>query len=240
MERDIFDSIKEKDFDQLNEVEKSEVLEMCNSEEEFYNLKNVLLEVEGAKIVNPAPSEKVKDNLNDLFDQVHGSPSRPWFASFGLIILPREEPIYKQPLMYAALLILALLLFVPNNNDSFKTKSETPVVAELSKSESNKKEIPNVESRSEIQDEKELLSAELADDPMPIDDESFEGGTSFNGTTLPGIAANATSSGVFTSDHPDGIFMGDIEDLSTVTAEVHLSIPVSEEPAVLDLLVATF
>lgn len=230
MAQDVFDIIKEKEFHELSVDEMKEVMECCETPDEFYNMKNVLNEIEAIAHPQVKPSAKAKENLDLIFNEVHSSKSRIWYSSIGAVIVPINKPVYKQPLMYVAAMLVALFFIYPFGESSVQVNNANPVVAQnegaqdeqiVSREQSENVILQNesVAEISSIPSDRSIETMSMTD--LPITQPSismFEGGAGV--ASMPG------------SDHPDGVFTG-------VTGELS-SIPVSSQPDVLDLLAVTF
>lgn len=105
MAKDIFDTIIEKEFDQLSYQDLTEISEFCTNEQEFIAMKQVLLHskavADGPKL---APKEATKEKLDNLFDATYGK-SRKFI------------PFYLNPLIQIAAVVaigFAVWMFIPS------------------------------------------------------------------------------------------------------------------------------
>ncbi len=237
MKKDIVDIVMEKEFIELTAEERSELSEFCSSEEEFNQIRQVFNGVEGMSFENPAPRPETKYRLDDLFEQAH--PKAPvWYNSFLALLVPREKPFYRQPLLQAAAVLLLLFMTVPfvNNNmsgDSKNLMAENDVQTEDVLTSGDVTPAP-MEEVTDVQEEDELNQA-IEQEPEPpvlvadLNDPSSSVTSNERFESL--AAAGATAPG---SNHPDGIFTG-------ISAEnVAYSLPASESTDLLDLLTVTF
>ncbi len=70
MEKEMFDTIKEKSFSQLTESERKQVGKLCKNEKEYNSLKRVLWTAQSSKT---KLSNAVKSNLDKSFIQLYGA-----------------------------------------------------------------------------------------------------------------------------------------------------------------------
>lgn len=253
MKKDLFDIIREKSFEELTDAERAEVSEMAGDTEAYTELQGFMEEVDVIASEKVVPSSKVKGDLDDLFDQMHGQKRYAWYMSFAAVIVPKEKPLYQQPLFYAAAVLLLALLVVPfankNLSDTAEVLAQNEVVQEETIFVEDEKvavEVPvstNVETRSENEQAKPeviMEDANRADDMKLVESvfaEAEERGEEeisaiefdMSVTTAPSTSISSTIAG----NHPDGVF----EDWAT---ESNFSVPASKQPELLDLLTATF
>ncbi|MBL1279289.1 MAG: hypothetical protein COA33_003415 [Fluviicola sp.] len=113
MEKDIIDIVTEKEFIQLTASEKSELHEFCKTEEEYNQLKAVFASVSAMPIDTPSPKAETKRDLDALFAQTHPRVAPIWYNSVFAVIVPKDKPIYRQPILQVAAVALLFLLAVP-------------------------------------------------------------------------------------------------------------------------------
>ena len=250
MKKDLFDIIREKSFEELTDAERAEVSEMAGDAEAYTELQGFMEEVDVIASEKVVPSSKVKGDLNDLFDQVHGQRKYAWYMSFAAVIVPKEKPLYQQPLFYAAAVLLLVLLVVPFANKNLSNTTEVLAQNEMVQEDSviqedENVEIPvstNVQTRSSNEQAKsevvmedanradEMRSVELAfAEEEKIEEEVSAVEFDMSVTAAPSVSIATTVAG----NHPDGVF----EDWAT---ESNFSVPASKQPELLDLLTATF
>lgn len=240
MEKDVFDIIASKEHGQLTEEELELVNEVCVGEDEFLQMKKVLSEVSRmAKYELVEPSPDVKSRLDDLFLAQSFPKTTPiWYNRFLVVLYPLDKKFHQRPLVrIAAVLILfvSILPFVFQNEMGPKTtqmaKNEVSKMDKVVESKNNdEKKVnvtpetntssPEIQTRNEVERSSEPHSV-LLEDAFA---ESFSAESS-----------DQMSSKSVAFDHPDGVFAGAISSQN----ELH-SIPLSEQPDVLDLLTATF
>lgn len=236
MKKDIIDIIEEKEFIELSSAERTELIDFCTTEEEYNQLKNVLSNVSGVKRVNPSPREETKESLDRLFDESFPRTVPMWQNTVLTVIIPRNKPLYMQPLLHVAAVALLLILVVPMFQNEIINKKTS--IAKIDVTDSKQVEKPME------QDQKELTPY-TETNPMPI---SVENETTtvtgldrdekdFSGLTIPEDDFSAAGSGfseTSVSDHPDGVFSARTDE------KVAFSQPASESSDLLDLLTATF
>ena len=224
---------------------------MAGDAEAYTELQGFMEEVDVIASEKVVPSSKVKGDLDDLFDQVHGQRKYAWYMSFAAVIVPKEKPLYQQPLFYAAAVLLLALLVVPFANKNLSNSTDVLAQNEMVQEESvisedENIEVPlstNAETRSlseQAKSEVVMKDANRADEMKSFqlafaeEEENVEEGVSaiefdMSLTAAPSVSIATTEAG----NHPDGVF----EDWAT---ESNFSVPASKQPELLDLLTATF
>lgn len=229
MERDYLDIIKEKEFNELSASERTEIQSICSNEEEFNATKAMLSQVDFVMGDTLNPQKKTKDDLDRLFQQTYPKATPIWYNSLAAIVVPREKPVYRQPLVQIAAVGLILLLVFPFFNTKLEPKQVQVAQREESKPDSMQKENPIVENK-QPEAESGLITqeAEPAVTSVPSRD-AFP-------TDMRSLSSNEQSFDVTAeeSTHPDGIFMGET---NTAVAFGQSGI---ETEDLLDLLTATF
>ena len=236
MERDIFDSIKEKEFSALTPEERVELSEVCATEFEYNQLKAVLSQVDVLKEKATRPRKETKAKLDDLFVQTYPKATPIWYNGLFAIVIPRDKPIYRQPLVQIAAVALIAFLTLPFLNQSI-TKESTPLAEVQTEAKKQKSiqstENENAEDESNMDTRAKKLEEVVTDEQA--NDLSSEPVLVASAVTAPRVAsANARLKDAATipgSDHPDGIFMG---------GNVSFSQPASESPGIFDLLTTSF
>ena len=242
MEKDIFDIILEKDFHQLNATEREELSELCSNETEFEQMKLMLGGVEVLKTENYSPREETKQRLDELFVQSHPKAGPIWYNSVLAVVIPKDKPIYRQPLAQIAAILLLVFLAVPFFNNRFDDPTVKIAQVDDKKVEVEselKNEIPVIETElpNEIEEESDVIEMET----VQISEELASTRTAEPELNRPGVSettagttfafSTSDTDDMMVSEHPDGVFIGEI---------VEYSIPASEEPELFDLLTATF
>jgi len=244
--KDVFDLIAERNFDQMNQEEHSLVAEVCANEDEFLQMKQVLLQINDINSVKQEPSAKVKSSLDDIFAAQSFPKSAPiWYNRLWVAMYPKEKKMYQRPIIQVAavlLLIVGILPMVMNTNFE-----NAPSIAKLQKPTQdtlNQKMSPNKkeESRSKqisvdanaakppyIQVPESMSTKDLHHNPQMVRALEADHAETFisHDVSAPPVAKAL-------ENHPDGVFKGE------VTVADKYSIAVSEQPEILDLLTATF
>lgn len=112
MAKDIFDIIKEKEFNQLTNIELNELMPYCTDETSFQQMKKVLLHSESvASAPKLSMKESSKQQLDDLFAQTHNTKK----------IIPLY---FKRGLQIAAMLVLIFSAWYFLNNQQIPQKTK--------------------------------------------------------------------------------------------------------------------
>lgn len=233
MEKDIVDIVKEKAFIELSEHERAELKEFCATEDEYNHLKHVFMSVEAMPANDPQPKKETKDQLDHLFHQTHPKSAPVWYNSVLTVIIPKEKPIYRQPLLQVAAVALLVLLTVPLFNSNLTNTSDKLAVVDMELLE-EKDEVEVVTNEVVSEDQPELKEEEIATNHELLQERNqqitFTDMSEDEISVAPVTAMNAEPA---VSDHPDGVFVGSVETIS-------YSIPTNEQPELLDLLTTAF
>ena len=236
MNKDIVDIVMEKEFIELTEQERSELQEFCSTEEEYDQLKDVFTNVENMTFGTFVPKQETKDRLDQLFDQTYPKAAPMWYSSILTVLVPREKPIHRQPLMQIAAVALLLIMVVP----LFRSEMSADATL-LADNDVPATENVNLNEESAVeQDEAQEQAAESSAETRNMED-SNRGGVTETLTSSVDDEMNASGAGLAlavppapVSTHPDGIFIGRSD------TEVAYSQPASESSDLLDLLTVTF
>lgn len=239
MEKELVNTVLEKEFNELSSNERVALNDYCSSEEEFEQLKMVFLSVESLKRSETVePRVETKNSLDDIFAQKHGhKPRAIWYNSALVVLYPTEKAFVKRPLVQIAAVALLLLLAYPLvNSTKIQDQSETqlaevkvekqnvkPLTAKTSNPASESTVVepaiePIVQTRS-VDMEPMYEDVMVAAAEMSVEEYRSEPEAVF--AAVPAVA-----------ERPDGIYTGS----STVT----FSQPASAQPQVFDLLTITF
>lgn len=246
MERDVIDIITEKEFYQLTQDELTQVSELCSSEEEFLHMKQVFNQMSGFTEQTVTPKAETKESLDALFAQTYPRATPVWYSSILAAVVPKEKPIYRQPLMQLAAVALLLLLVVPLFNQELVLPE--PKIAQL---EMPLKSLEDIQSESSIEKEEVVMDSLDENESIPVIDglkrdlnEEFMDEFDAVNTQQPTSAVIASNQGAIratsaespspASNHPDGVFMGGDE------VTISYSISAMESSDLLDLLTTTF
>lgn len=239
MEKELVNTVLEKEFNELSSNERVALNDYCTSEEEFEQLKMVFLSVESLKKSETVqPRVETKNSLDDIFAQKHGhKPRAIWYNSALVVLYPTEKTFVKRPLVQIAAVALLLLLAYPLvNSTKIQDQSETqlaevkvekqnvkPLTAKTSNPASESTIVepaiePIVQTRS-VEMDAMYEDVMVAAPEMSVEEYRSEPEAVF--AAVPAVA-----------ERPDGIYTGS----STVT----FSQPASAQPQVFDLLTTTF
>lgn len=218
MKKDLIDTIMEKEFNELTQAELLELKEFCTTESEYIQMKEVFISVESMPIENPTPRKETKEKLDELFASTYPKAAPIWYSSVGALIVRKNQPIYRQPLMQIAAVGLLLLLIYPIWNtteikDPANNQVASNVVVEKPENKENKSEI-NTKSGTGNQTPDKKAQDPASKEPLLI-----------ASNEKPVVAEDVP--GDLNKKHPDGVY-------------VAYSQPASESPEMLDLLTTTF
>ena len=265
MEKDIVDIIAEKEFIQLTENEKLELQEFCKTEEEYNQLKSVFASVNALPIEKRTPKSETKKDLDALFAQTYPKAAPIWYNSVLAVLIPKEKPFYRQPLLQVAAVALLIFLAVPLFNHQLVeeknvvAKEDVKVteqeLVETKTSDNHETDLEPTENEviNEVNEQEQVIKENTL--PM-IDDVQRSKVSSRNAVEKDEEQAPIVShffdvaeSDVVAEDsfqgngaaspgvnHPDGIYL----DEQRLTPKESLSISASESEDLLDLLTATF
>ena len=250
--KDVFDIIAERNFDQLNKEEQSLVAEVCANEDEFLQMKQVLLQVADMNAVQQEePSPKVKASLDDIFAAQTFPKTAPiWYNKLWVAAYPKDKKLYQRPIIQVAAVLLLIVGILPMMmNTDFETvpsiaklekpvqesKKEETLVTENDEVKSREKSEGKLNKSETILEEQEMNVAEDVRTDQPsaffMEKDKLETYRSI----APSVAtAPSKAEAKLFIDHPDGVFNGGI------TVSDKYSVTVSEQPEILDLLTATF
>ena len=235
MEKDLVNIIVEKEFIELSSTELAEVNEFCSSEEEYNQMRDVFLEVESITFDTPKPKAETKKSLDNLFNQTYPKVPVAWYSSILTVVVPKDKPIHRQPILQVAAICLLFIMIIPFfNTDVAVQKNQIAEVEKLTDTEVGsvakvkviEKEEDNIVNGNQQESSIEELIEPEIEVPRVVSVENFNSSNSLSAST-PFTAFSASF------DHPDGIF-------DETIAEVDYSMNISELPDVLDLLTTTF
>lgn len=262
MEKDIIEIIKSKRFFELDSNEKIELQDYCANEDEFNQLKHAFMAVEATTFTTVKADPKTKQRLDDLFVQKYPQAAPIWYNSVLAVVIPKEKPIYKQPLMQIAAVVALLFLAIPFFNTGLEgdknlvaeNKIEQSEQDSLLEKEDVKLESEDVAEESESMNEQESTissipverlepasptgwleeSEELVDENFPMIIEPSDTGSDVLVSST--LVSTEPPSSAAASDHPDGVFIGSAANDS----DKLFSISVADSEDLMDLMVATF
>lgn len=231
MEKELTDLFIEKRYHELSSEEKDQLSDLCSSEEEFEQMRNVFTGIHMLKTEAFQTNNETKQSLDSLFASVHSPQQKNrWLASAWILIYPEDKPFVRKPLVQMAAIGLIVLLTVPfllqdkivdqkvvtaktESKESKKDKAQSS--SESGKGSSVLPTGSNVQSGNLVA--QTIVQTRGVEDQTPISDQlvAYE---------MPMPQAGSMA-------HPDGEFTG-------VTATFSFS--VQQEPGILDLITAAF
>lgn len=235
MEKELTDLFNEKRYNDLSLDEKEQLTDLCASEEEFEQMRQVFSAIQMSKNESFHPKKETKNSLDELFASVH-APQRKvfWMQTAWLLVYPEDKPFIRKPLVQFAALGILLLLTVPFllqdnlvDQKSYTSKVEknqkSSIIAPTetsSVSDSVVKSAPinTLNNRTTQSSETSTLTEQLAQVSATSSDAVF-------------YEAAWSSTAVTGFDHPDGEFKG---------VAAAFSCSALDQPGVLDLIIATF
>ena len=132
MEKDLVNIIVEKEYIDLTTAELAEVNEFCSSEVEYNQMRDVFIEVESISFDSPKPKAETKKSLDNLFNERYPKVPVAWYSSILTIVVPKNKPLHRQPLLQVAAVCLLFLMVVPIfNSDVTINKNQMAQVDEL-------------------------------------------------------------------------------------------------------------
>lgn len=248
MKKDIVDIVIEKDFADLTAEERSELSEFCQTESEYLQLKNVFIGIDNMEVEQLQPRKETKQRLDQLFDETYPKAGAVWYNTVFATIVPKDKPLYRQPLVQIAAVVVLLLLAIPLFNTNMEgdttqlahteTKSEEKVdqfdVAEVKSGELTTEAESSVEDPSVFNGQESMNS--LAEERTETVNPGTFGWSDGDAWAEMDETVMAGTTAPVSSVHPDGVFVGDISS----NEEVAYSLPASESEDLLDLLTTTF
>lgn len=240
MKKDIVDIVLEKEYSELTVDERAELNEICTSESEFIQLKHVFKSVESMPPEDLTPRIETKERLDQLFDQAYPKAAPIWYNSVLAAVVPKDKPIYRQPLAQIAAVALLLLLTIPLfnsnlNDENVQVANNELVEEEKTTQDANTSNIEDNGQTATMSSESDAMdtrsSEEIFLDDAEPGEEQLNESIGWTDETMMGGAMDVVS-----STHPDGVFEGTI----TSNTEIAYSLPASESEDLLDLLTASF
>lgn len=245
------DLFREKTFQELNAEEREQLSELCESEEEFEQMRNLFVGLESMKTEKFVPRQETKASLDAIFAAQTKQRPLYWYNTVLVVLYPQDKPIQRRPIVQVAAAILFVALIVPFlNNDAIVPSNKQlakVIVKEKPKKVGSiiKKSLPvsNNEGAqidqmvgsevNEINGEDSRREAEISEDLLFTSNgivATAESQMEELTAAAPTVASGAMAK-MEVFDHPDGIFTGTV---------IAYSKSVKQQPAVLDLLTAAF
>lgn len=242
MEKELVNTLLEKEFSDLSSSERIALNDYCSTEEEFDQLKMVFLSLEAVKQNEKLePRETTKSSLDAIFAQQYGHKQKAiWYNSVFVVLYPKDKSFVMRPIIQIAAIGLLVLLAYPLFN-STQIENEKPKMAnvELKEPKSSEKKMNDSVDKIKRNNESDystsvapvLREQESLNEPIKalaqdvvMDEEQAD-----FAMAAPSISL-AEEPILF--NHSDGIYRG--------TSVASFSQPASAQPQVLDLLTSTF
>lgn len=223
MKRDLIDTIMEKKFHELTDVEREELKSYCADEDEYNQMKEVFVGMESMSWEHPQPAIETKQRLDDLFDSTYPKVAPVWYNSVLTVVVPKGKPIHRQPLAQIAAIALIALLLIPFWNSNSEVVQPKPADQQMAQVEEKERGAESQEVQAEPVIEEAENESILEEVPVDIVSEpTVLVASAATVSTDPALVASAPN-----SNHPDGVFIA-------------VSQPANETPEMFDLLTATF
>lgn len=239
MEKELVNTVLEKEFNELSSNERVALNDYCSSEEEFEQLKMVFLSVESLKRSETVePRVETKNSLDDIFAQKHGhKPRAIWYNSALVVLYPTEKAFVKRPLVQIAAVALLLLLAYPLvNSTKIQDQSETQlaeVKVEKQNVEPSTTKTSNPESESTVVEPAiEPIVQTRSVDMEPMYEDVMVAAAEMSVEEYRSEPEAVYAAAPTVAERPDGIYTG--------SSSVTFSQPASAQPQVFDLLTTTF
>lgn len=244
MEAKELDTILSKSFNELSAIEREEMKDYFQTEEEFLHIKEVFLGVEAIKVDQIQPKKATKDALDQLFALNHPKGGTIWYNSVLTAIYPTDKSFVRRPLVQVAAVLLLVVLAFPLANKLTDIKNNRQLAKQEQVQAEALREDQEVLQESEIKNErletdqdissknKDFAQAEqtiIVDEVATRTIASDERSNTIAVSDLT-LAPTAAASGYV---HPDGIY-------KEVLQHVDFSTGLNEQVDVLDLLTTTF
>lgn len=135
------EQIIQKSYDSLSAAELEVIQDICPTEDEFNQLKQVFQSIKDYKderIEAATPRLEVKSKLDELFYQTHQRKPLLWYNSVWMTLYPKGKRLDQRPLVRIAAVLLLVLSVVPlldQPQDSKETKlaSKQPMEKKIEK-----------------------------------------------------------------------------------------------------------
>ena len=160
------EQILQKSYDSLSAAELEAIQDICQTEEDFNQLKNVFQSIEqynDDRIEAATPRAEIKSNLDNLFYQTHQRKPMLWYNSIWMTLYPLEKRFDQRPLVRIAAVLILALSVVPFLDQS--VESPQPQLASTQASEANSPtsdtviETPAVESVTAVEESSQKLAS---------------------------------------------------------------------------------
>lgn len=251
------EQILQKSYDSLSAAELEAIQDICQTEDDFNQLKHVFQSIEhynDDRIEAATPGAEVKSKLDDLFYQTHQRKPMLWYNSIWMTLYPLEKRFDQRPLVRIAAVIILALSVVPLLDQS--VESPQPQLASTQAREANRStsdtviETPAIESVTSVEESSPKLASNSVVKSISlvgestVNSSSWDENKSFSESEDVLFAAPSTAaveSLEFKAMRSDGIVSaGNTVVKSESLAEKDLGNSSGFNPALLDVLTATY
>jgi hypothetical protein len=237
MEKELTDLFNERRYHDLSLEEKEQLTDLCASEEEFEQMRQVFSAIQMSKNETFHPKKETKDSLDELFASVH-APQRKvfWMQTAWLLVYPEDKPFIRKPLVQFAAIGILLLLTVPfllqdnlvdqktytskvekNQKSSVNVTTKSSAISDSINDSAPKNKVTNTAAQP-------IVSSVLTEQQAHVPEQSSD-------AIFYEVDRSSVPVPVSGFDHPDGEFNG---------VAAAFSFSVQEQIGVLDLITATF
>jgi hypothetical protein len=252
MEMIDLESIFGKKYIELSDLEKSEMSEMFQNEDDFNQLKytfhQISNEVEFQKSIENEPKSKTKEKLDNLFHKHYQSKGLLWYNTMYVFFVNPDKKWHSQNVTRTAVIALLALLLIPfMNSTKINNKQVLTAKNEVKKEKLNQQEEKNstessqnetISSESLVQNENQIETISqskngvlVLNDAVEIKNKDFE---TYSRNEFLTMGARVESLSSITS-HPDGVFIAKEERVKTYS-----NFSLQANPNFLDLLTPAF
>ncbi len=239
MEKDTIEKIKKYAFFELSENDKEEMKELFTTEEEYNQIKGFIVQMEAISFESFQPSSQVKKDLDAVFTEVYPASKG---NSFLALIVPKNKPIFRQPLVQLAAIALLLLLILPMFDSPLV--EDTIQVAEVKKE--NQKEMRKEKIVTKEKENFPETKVETSKQPI-LEKEKVKEPTDYHLTDTRNLKLevqqeeNEDAEEMIATmyNHPDGIYQGEAF-VKNEESSLLLSQSIAETSELLDILSVTF
>lgn len=243
MEKEITDLFRYKNYLELDNRERELLNDLCESEEEFEQMKNLFDGIELIKNEKLRPSAKTKSSLDSMFADIHRKDNKVfWYNGTLTMLYPKDKPLQRRPIMQIAAAVVLVIIAIPflNNDKIDEVKPQLAKVETIQKETESTKNASNsvnsIEKNPGV-DTQENITSLTASTVLISKDKNETETTIIESVDVPvsmSMASQPELSVVATDelfDHPDGVFEG---------TEVSFSRSAGQQTGILDLLTAAF
>lgn len=192
MEPIYLEQILQKSYDSLSAAELEAIQDICQTEEDFNQLKHVFQSIEQYnydRIEAASPRTEVKSNLDDLFYQTHQRKPMLWYNSIWMTLYPLEKRFDQRPLVRIAAVLILVLSVVPFLDQSVESPQSQLASTQASEAKSPMTdtviETPAVESITAVEESSpKLASNSVVKSVSSADEETVNSGSWIENSSL--------------------------------------------------------